>query len=260
MVVGRTVLAAEFPVELQARRVLTAIGAGDRTNKAIATRAGVAAAPLARSLQVLRDGKRVVAADHPVSLRPAREPRYRVADPYLRFWLRFVEPSLPDIARGRPDLALARFRGSWSDVRGRAVEPLVRASLERLAADDPRLASAVIGSYWTRSGDVEVDLVGVDRWPGPSHVGLVGSVTWRDTGPFDRRDAAALVRHRGEVPGGEGAALVAVSRSGALDAGLLDRRRLALSRAPISSRARDRPLHRGSGSSPGPVHERSASR
>lgn len=35
----------------------------------------------------------------PVSVRPAREPRYRVADPYLRFWLRFIAPALPDIAR-----------------------------------------------------------------------------------------------------------------------------------------------------------------
>src|SRR5439155_8264912 len=134
----------EFPAEVQARHVLSAIGAGERTNKAIATRAGLQAAPLARSLHVLRDIKRVVAADHPFSTRPAREPRYRVADPYLRFWLRFIEPALPDIARGRPDLALSRIRDSWIEYRGRAVEPLVRDSLERLARVDSRLAGSSV--------------------------------------------------------------------------------------------------------------------
>lgn len=55
-------------MELQARRVLTAVGSGMRTNKAIADRAGLAAAPLARSLRQLREAKRIVAADVPVSI------------------------------------------------------------------------------------------------------------------------------------------------------------------------------------------------
>ncbi|MGQ0719555.1 MAG: ATP-binding protein [Pseudonocardiales bacterium] len=215
VVIGRTVLAAEFPADIQARHVLGAIGAGDRTNKAISTRAGLQAAPLARSLHLLREAKRVVAADLPVSTRPAREPRYRVADSYLRFWLRFIEPALPDIARGRCDLALARLRETWLDYRGRAVEPLVRASLERLATSDPRLAgTAVVGGYWTRTGSVEVDLVGVDQWPGATRVSAVGSIKWRDRSPFDQRDLADLAAHRAEVPGGRDAPLVAVSRSG----------------------------------------------
>ncbi len=51
----------------------------------------------------------MIAVDRPVSLRPRNDPRYRVADSYLRFWLRFIGPSLPDIARGRPDLALSGY-------------------------------------------------------------------------------------------------------------------------------------------------------
>ena len=150
--VGRNVLAAEFPPGLQAARVLTAIGAGERTNKAIGMRAGIKDTPLARSLEALREAKRMVTVERPVSLRPRNDPRYRVADSYLRFWLRFIEPSLPDIARGRPDLALARVQKSWIDYRGRAVEPLVRESLERIAVSDPALAGAgVVGAYWTRA-------------------------------------------------------------------------------------------------------------
>ncbi|MGH3832843.1 MAG: ATP-binding protein [Pseudonocardiaceae bacterium] len=219
--IGRTVLAAEFPTEIQARHVLGAIGAGERTNKAISIRAGLQAAPLARSLHLLREAKRVVAADLPVSTRPAREPRYRVADSYLRFWLRFIEPALPDISRGRCDLALARMRDSWLDYRGRAVEPLVRASLERLARSDPRLAgTSVIGGYWTRSGSAEVDLVGVDQWPGATRVSMVGSVKWRERSPFDQRDLSDLAAYRAGVPGGHDATLIAVSRSGCTAQGL----------------------------------------
>ena len=87
--------------------------------------------------EILTTVKRVVSADRPMSLKSGNDPRYRVADSYLRFWLRFIEPSLPDIARGRPDLALARVRESGGKFRGRAVEPIIRASVERLVADDP---------------------------------------------------------------------------------------------------------------------------
>lgn len=213
--VGRNVLAAEFPPDLQATRVLAAIGSGERTNKAIAARAGIKDTPLARSLETLRAAKRMVAVERPVSLRPRNDPRYRVADSYLRFWLRFIEPSLPDIARGRPDLVLARVRKSWIEYRGYAVEPLVRESLERIAATDPVLAeAAVMGAYWTRTGDVEVDLVGVDQWPDARKVAVTGSIKWRERGPFDRHDLADLVTHRSQIPGAEGSKLIAVSRSG----------------------------------------------
>ena len=213
--VGRNVLAAEFPPGLQATRVLTAIGSGERTNKGIGVRAGIKDAPLARSLDTLRVAKRVIAVDRPVSLRPRNDPRYRVADSYLRFWLRFIGPSLPNIARGRPELALAQVRESWTGYRGRAVEPLVRESVERIATADPLLAGvAVLGSYWTRAGDAEVDLVGVDQWPGARKVHLAGSIKWRERSPFNARDLAALAGQRALVLGATGASLIAVSRSG----------------------------------------------
>lgn len=219
--VGRNVLAAEFPPELQATRVLSAIGAGARINKDIGARSAVQSAPLARSLEVLRESKRIVAVDHPISLRNRHDPRYRLADPYLRFWLRFVGPSLPDIARGRPDLALARVSTSWMDYRGLAVEPLIRACVERLAASDPELADAsIIGGYWTRTNDVEVDLVGADQWPGPRRIPLAGSIKWRESQPFDHRDFAELAQAVRQVPGASHPKLIAVSSTGCTASGL----------------------------------------
>jgi hypothetical protein len=156
-----------------------------------------------------------------VSLKSGNDPRYRVADSYLRFWLRFIGPSLPDIARGRPDLALARVQDSWLEFRGRAVEPIIRASVERLVLDDPELAETrVIGGYWTRSTTVEVGLVGVDRWPNARRVTLTGSVKWREQGPFGRRDLTDLLEQRASVPGGASAALIGVSRTGFATDGL----------------------------------------
>jgi uncharacterized protein len=219
--VGRNVLAAEFPPDLQATRVLSAIGSGERTFKGIGTRSGIGEPQLARSLETLTMVKRAVSADRPVSLKSGNDPRYRVADSYLRFWLRFIEPSIPDIARGRPDLVLARVRESWPEFRGRAVEPIIRASVERLVLDDPELAgTGAIGGYWTRSTTVEVDLVGVDRWPNARKVTLTGSVKWRDQSPFNRRDLADLIEQRAYVPGAAGAALVGVSRAGFATDGL----------------------------------------
>jgi uncharacterized protein len=213
--VGRNILTAEFPPDLQATRVLSAIGSGERTFKGISARSGIGEQQLARSLEALTTVKRAVSADRPVSLKSGNDPRYRVADSYLRFWLRFIEPSLPDIARGRPDLALARIRDSWPDFQGRAVEPIIRASVERLVLDDPDLGgTGVIGGYWTRSTTVEVDLVGVDRWPNARKVTLAGSVKWREQSPFGRRDLADLIEQRAHVPGAADAALVGVSRSG----------------------------------------------
>ncbi|MGH8906999.1 MAG: ATP-binding protein [Egibacteraceae bacterium] len=221
VVVGQRVLSSEFPVRLQARQVLSAIGAGERTHKAIADKAGIGAAPLSRAMRLLVEDKRLVALDRPFSTRPSRESRYRVADPYLRFWLRFVAPGIADVARGRGDLALARVRESWSAYRGRAVEPLVREALDRLAASDERLRGAgQVGGYWTRTNDPEVDLVGVDRHPDTGRVCFVGSIKWKDRRGFTTDDLARLARHRSQVPGAEQAALVAVTRTGDAAVGL----------------------------------------
>lgn len=67
---------------------------------------------------------------------------------------------------------------------------------------------------WGRSGDIAVDLVGADRWPGARAIGLVGSVKWRERTPFDRHDLVDLAAHRSRVPGADQAKLIAVSRSG----------------------------------------------
>ncbi|NEE04327.1 ATP-binding protein [Phytoactinopolyspora halotolerans] len=221
LVSAERVLAAEFPPSLQARHVLGAIGSGERTFTNIARAAGdIPQMSLNRALDLLRS-KRIVDADLPLSNRPSKERRYRVSDPYLQFWFTFIEPNLSLIERRRPDLALERVRRHWTTWRGRAVEPLVRKSLARLLPAQGIPAAAEVGAYWTRSNDVEIDIVGADRGPVATHIYFVGSIKWLDQRPFDLHDLGELALHRGRLPGAEEhTPLLAVSRSGVTVDGL----------------------------------------
>ncbi|MGQ0464688.1 MAG: ATP-binding protein [Sporichthyaceae bacterium] len=212
-------LAAEFPPRAMGRDVLQAIGSGERTFTNIARAAGgIAHSTLVRATDTLSD-KRVVAAELPLSTTPSKERRYRIADPYLRFWLSFLEPHMAEIERGRGDLVVERIREGWGSWRGRAVEPLVRDALARLLPDESLPAPGVVGGYWTRSNDVEIDIVGADRGPVAKRLLFLGSIKWQERSPFDERDLAALARHRAAVTG-DPVPLIAVSRSGVRCTGL----------------------------------------
>lgn len=219
MVSAERTLAAEFPSAAQPRQVLTAIGSGERTFTNIARAAGgMAHSSLVRALEVLT-AKRIVAAELPLSTRPSKERRYRIADPYLRFWLTFIEPNQALIERRRADLALDRIRGRWASWRGRAIEPLVRDSLARILPAKGIPDAPAVGAYWTKANDVEIDVVGADREPIARRLLFAGSIKWLERAPFDAHDLAALQRHRAALTDGP-IPLIAVSRAGASCGGL----------------------------------------
>ncbi|HET8642127.1 MAG TPA: DUF234 domain-containing protein [Pseudonocardiaceae bacterium] len=222
LVSAERALAAEFPVEAQARRVLGAIGSGERAYSQIGRAAGeLPHASLGRALQQLT-AKRLVEATVPLSTRPSRETRYAVTDPYLRFWLTFLGPHLDEIERGRGDLALRRIRSSWTSWRGRAIEPVVREGLRRLAPGLLPAGTNAIGGYWTRTNDPEIDIVGADREPVAKRITVVGSVKWLASRPFDGHDLARLAVHRSRLPGAEtDTPLLVVSREGTAVGGVL---------------------------------------
>lgn len=102
-------LAAEFPSEAQAKTVLQAIGSGERTFANIARASGnLQPTSLKRSLDLLI-AKHVVEAEIPLSTATSRNKKYRVADPYLSFWLTFLGPYIGEIERGRGDRVVASF-------------------------------------------------------------------------------------------------------------------------------------------------------
>jgi AAA+ ATPase superfamily predicted ATPase len=236
-------LDAEFPPDAQARRVLSAIGWAEVGAPAFSQvvgslgESGATETAVTRALKVLVDTKRVVGVDHPVGTElSTRLRRYRIRDSYLRFWFRFVEPQLANIARGRADLAAAGLRRGWPSWRGKAIEPTVHEGLLRMAPDLENLAGVVqVGGWWNRNNNPEVDIIAARDAMGRS-IAAVGTVKWRENTPITRNDVAALYNTRTVVPGAADALLLGVCPAGAHpDAGLdleLSARQLMTAWAP----------------------------
>ena len=215
IVLGERSLGAEFPAELKARDALEAIGAGERVFTSILQRANVSNKTLETTLATLI-AKRVIDKALPYSAQPRPKlSRYHVADPYLRFWLRFIRAGIPALERGRGDLLHQHIRDSWTSFAGRAIEPLVRSAIQSLLPDKRFGGAEFVGSFWNRDGSVEVDLVGGRDRATSAQIDFVGSIKWRERGELDRGDLSRLIQHRALVPGAtDDTLLVGVSRSG----------------------------------------------
>lgn len=220
LVSGERSMAAEFPANLQAQKVLAAIGHGERTWSNIQSKLATESEPLAGSSLTnalrLLESKRVIAVDSPLSTKPNRKDRrYRVADPYLRFYLAFLRSGLSLIERGRPDLVDRQIQRSWTSWRGRAIEPIIRDALLRLAPDLGWPEVEQVGSWWNRQNNPEIDLIGSDRADLAREIKFAGSIKWHSSKPFGGHDLTDLIRGTAQVPGvDEATQLVAVSRSG----------------------------------------------
>jgi hypothetical protein len=186
----------------QASSILALVGAGCHRLSEIAGRLGKPATSLARPLARLLD-LGLVRRDLPfgTTTRDSKRSAYRLDDPFLRFWFRFVEPNrsrlqarlVAEVAR---DIAKAfphHVAGIWED--------LVRQSVPRaryFGRDWGRAAS-----WWGAGRDrapLEVDVVAetADR----SGL-LVGEVKWSDR-VDPERELAALRRKAANLPLAEG--------------------------------------------------------
>lgn len=223
---ARLTLDAEFADAAAAYQVLSAIGSEETGQPRFSDLVGSiddaaernrVQTAITRSLKTLTEGKGLVVREQPAWAPPsARLARYRIADPYLRFWFRYVERQVDAIARGRADLAVDAFDRDWSSWRGRSIEPVVRDALTRLAGSDPHLAGVEeVKPWWVRNNAVGVDAVAMSR----SASVLVATIKWRTGGSVTDRDVARLRAHRELVPRAERALLAVISPSGKKPAG-----------------------------------------
>jgi AAA+ ATPase superfamily predicted ATPase len=227
VVVGQRSLDAEFPEGADARRVLSAIGAhevGHATFSNVVGRLGDGGAiqtATTRAIRLLAEVKRVLAVDRPVgSKENTKLRRYRIDDPYLRFWFRFVEDQISHISRGRSDLATGAFERDWPTWRGKAIEPVVHDAVFRLAGGLPGMADvAQVGSWWNRTNTHEFDVVAADR---RGDIVLVGSVKWREHKHISVGDVTALAVARNVIPAAGAAMLLGVAPRGAAAGTQLD--------------------------------------
>lgn len=150
----------------QAASVIEAIALGRRSQGDIARAVGLSTAALAPHL------KQLVALGYlervaPLSPRPP--PRtavvYRIADPLLRFWFRFVEPHrsaarVLDPARAVEQLVAPH----WESFCGDGFERLCREALPSRYAEEGITGRFEVGEYWDR--EVQLDVVGLraDGW------------------------------------------------------------------------------------------------
>lgn len=211
-------LLAEFPNPDISRRVLEAVGAGDRTHANIAATAGsregvLPSGTLSPLLRRLTTEKNVLAVDEPLSTRPGKPALYRIADSNLRLYLTALRAAHEQARRGRPEAGFRLVQRRWTSWRGRAVEPLIRQAMERSELPWPDVET--VGGWWNRQFNPEIDLIGADRAPVADRIRFAGSIKWLNS-PFNSHDLAELRRSATQVPGLDPAttALVAVSLSG----------------------------------------------
>jgi AAA+ ATPase superfamily predicted ATPase len=140
--------------------ILEAVATGHTTPNEIAGATGIGSGPLSKYLQTLRR-LRLVAREVPVtaSAKQSKRSRYHVADEFLRFWFRFVEPNRSSIEEapgvvfegtikpGLPDHVATTFEDIclevvWESIRRGEFEPY-----------------SEVGRWWY--GEDEIDIVGL---------------------------------------------------------------------------------------------------
>lgn len=178
--------------------VLALIGAGCHRLSEIAGRLQKPATSLGRPLGTLVE-LGLVRRDLPYgeSLRDTKRTAYRLADPFLRFWFRFVEPNRSRLEAGLVAAVAAEVSAALSLHVSAAWEDLARDSVPRARYLGVPWGPA--SSWWgpgTDRAPLEVDVVA--EAPGTGEV-LVGEVKWQDALDWPR-ETATLRRKAERLP------------------------------------------------------------
>lgn len=141
--------------------ILQAVGLGRQGQKEVADEVGLKPNALDRHLKAL------VALGYLERVQPLqpgtpsrKAVQYRVADPLLRFWFRYVEPHQHEIGRLEPARAFEQIvTPTWEGHCGDGFERLCRAVLPALYAREGVPGRFRVGDYWSR--EVQIDVVGL---------------------------------------------------------------------------------------------------
>ena len=175
--------------------ILGAIAAGQRTWSGITGRLGRSSGSLSRPMNWLID-MQVVQRVAPVTRsQPARSKQaiYRIVDPYVRFWHRFVAPLVSSGASAwmtPEELFEARVAPRLDDFMGPVFEEVCRAFVRR-GRGLPFTPSRV-GEWWSGRSDAQIDVVAT----ADDGELLVGECKW---GTVDRHDLDRLRAHAIEL-------------------------------------------------------------
>jgi uncharacterized protein len=176
--------------------ILRGIAHGNTRPNEIAQAAGLSSASTAASyLDTLRQMHLVDRKVPATEGQPEKSKKgiYQIADPFLRFWFRYVHPYRGSLDLGLADVVLERWvRPTFDGFVGYAFEEAARQHVARLAQEEqlPFLPDR-IGSWWDRQ--MEIDVVAVSD---SEEALLVGECKWttRPVGPDLLSDLKAKVR------------------------------------------------------------------
>jgi hypothetical protein len=131
---------------------------------------------------------------------------WSVSDPFFRFWFRYVYPNRSRLHRGRVEEVCEAILADIDNHMGPVFEQICRDWAGRYSSEEPLAEAQDIGAYWTRTHDVEVDLVARGR----QGILAVGSCKWSSRA--DTHDLDRLIELRGRIRGAGAAALYVFAR------------------------------------------------
>lgn len=161
--------------------ILQELSTGEKALGEIAGALKMKTTSLPRPIETLRE-MRVIERHAPINAKPGkRDSRYRILDPFLRFWFRFVFPFQEDLGAGlRPaHLFSLEVEPGLPDHVAPVFEALCRAWVRR----NRGLKASRVGTWWGPTIDrgraagrqtEEIDIVGIGR----SRATVLGECKW----------------------------------------------------------------------------------
>ncbi len=140
--------------------IFRAVAMGCTTAAKICMETGLDKSMVSKYLHVLTR-LHIIREEIPVTASPEfRRRQYRIMDPYLHFWFRFIYPNRIDLEAGRTDEVMALINRSFPLYCGELFEDLVSELVrDRFLAGNRRFTR--LGRWWHKES--EIDLVGLDE-------------------------------------------------------------------------------------------------
>jgi AAA+ ATPase superfamily predicted ATPase len=199
--------------------ILEAVATGHTTPNEVSGATGIDQGPLSNYLQTLRR-LRLIDREIPVtaSQQKSKRSQYKVADPFLRFWFRYVEPNRSSIEEA-PDIVYEdTIEPDLPHHVGTIFEDVCREALWAAIRQNVFARYSEIGRWWY--GGKELDVIGLD--PANDRI-LFGECKWTNS-PIGRDVVERLEATAPEVqwgPDSRSEQFVLFSKSG-FESGLVE--------------------------------------
>jgi AAA+ ATPase superfamily predicted ATPase len=141
---------------------------------------------------------------------PAASPArgtYELADPFFRFWFRYVFPRRSRLERGRVTEVLGEIEADLDNLMGPVFEECCREWI----GTDAAVPLDEVGAWMSRDGQTEIDVVGLRR----GRYAFLGSCKWRRRA--DERVLDELLAARDRIGKAGRAQLAVFARDGFTD-------------------------------------------